>query len=471
MSLLQPLALLLLAALGVLGWLAFLQRGAIRQDVGTLFIWRRVAALPQARRRKPRVDALLWLVGGALLVAAVGAARPVQALEFAPEVVVAVYIERLSAPHSATEPLLAEAGARAEAAAPGARLEFYFGGRLHEPRLPGVVRELAPGDIQEELAQFQQRSAGAQARMLLLCEPVAAASAMGLVLPRVTAQRQGVPYRLEVRGRKVLLHSSGMAPPSVEGASLAGARFSGGNAVREYDARESEVRIAALGIAPLVLRETPRRGLAVGGQWKSDVHRALLEALLANARFERSAGPELGLDTEAPRRLELLRGERADLSGVEVSFRAGHALFEELPLSSLDWLSGGRLLEPSEERVALVSALRGGQRLGDLVAVSLDQRVLTFAADPFADSHPAAAALLLDNALGVVLGERPSRQAHYAPVGELRLPSERAALAAPFEPGGNLAVEENTQRRSLELTSWLALTAMLAALGAAWLTR
>ena len=76
MNWLEMPALGLLASLAVLAWLVFMQRGAKRVAVGTLFIWRRVAARPDAKKRRAQLEVVLWLAAGALLLAALASARP-----------------------------------------------------------------------------------------------------------------------------------------------------------------------------------------------------------------------------------------------------------------------------------------------------------------------------------------------------------------------------------------------------------
>src|SRR5262245_52325386 len=94
MSWLEPAALGLLGALLVLAWLVLLQRGAKRVEAGTLFIWRRVAARRDARRRRPRFEPLLWVSAAAVIAGALAAARPALA-QAGGERRVAVFIERL----------------------------------------------------------------------------------------------------------------------------------------------------------------------------------------------------------------------------------------------------------------------------------------------------------------------------------------------------------------------------------------
>src|SRR5690606_22200534 len=89
-------------------------------------------------------------------------------------------------------------------------------------------------------------------------------------------------------------------------------------------------------------------------------------------------------------------------------------------------------------------------------------RVLYFAGDPFSEAPVAEAALLLDNAIGVLTGERASSRARYSIDGEL--PSSRAAHAGPFEPRGALAESRTDAPR--EFAPWMLAIAALCALAA-----
>ena len=196
-----------------------------------------------------------------------------------------------------------------------------------------------------------------------------------------------------------------------------------------------------------------------------------MSALLAHANYAESETPDVALDSEGPRRIEIVRGELAELAGATVVFEAQHALFNQLPLSAFDWLADQRLLAAENGERVLLQAMREGRALGALVAVSSDGKTLRFAGDPFSRAPVAAAALLLDNALGVVTGERPSGDRRLEVVSGAELPSERAAFAAPFEPRGHLDVSTSGAQTLQELAPWLALAGALLALGAAWLTR
>ena len=458
----------LLLSLALLAWLVFMQRGARRAEVGTLFIWRKVAARPDARKRRARIEPLMWLCAGALALAAIGAARPAL-VQAQGGVTVAVYIERVAA--EGAEPDAVDLLARAREAAPDAQLKFFATAPTGQAEIDEALTQLASGTIGDELAQFRARSGNANARLMFLCEPEESARQYGMVLPRALKKRDGVVFGLRVQSKRLFVRSSGFGAPEIKGAALRGARTSNGETAREYEATADEVEIRAPFTPTTKLKRAPAVRVQAGGKWTSDAHKALLESLAANSNYRPAESGEVGLDVDAPRRLELARGAAADFQGATASFDAQHALFAQLPLSAFNWLADGRVLVPADGERVLLSAQREGKNLGALIVLSADGKALRCAGDPFAQAPVAAAALLLDNALGVLTGERPSEAALYKVVSGEKLPTERAAFAAPFEADGSLDVSSTMAGGLLEFTPWLALAGALLALGAAWLAR
>jgi hypothetical protein len=462
-------ALGLLAALIVLALLVFLQRGAKKLRVGTLFIWRRVAATQDARKRKARLEPVLWLCAAALVVAALASARPALA-QAGRGPVVAVFIERL-APGTGSEPDAAELAGRVQDATDGAELRFFATEKTGAAEIDDKLTQLAPGNIADELAQFRARSHDADGRVVLLCEPDAAVAEWAQVWPRSLNRRDGVIFGLNLRGKRIFVRSSGFGGPEFKGARLVAARSSNGETTREYEATAADVEFTAAGAPTIRLKEAAPVALVSGGKWSSDAHKALSSALLANSNYLQAERGQVGLDAEAPLRIEILRGTVADLAGASAGFDSQHALFAQLPLSAFDWLADARVLEVEEGDRVLLSAVKDGRQVGALIALSGDGKVLRFAGDPFARAPVAAAALLLDNALGVITGERPSEGARLKVISGGELPSERAAFAAPFDPQGSLDMSTSGTESLNELTPWLALAGALLALVAAWLTR
>lgn len=460
MSLLVPMALVLLAAVPLLLWLAMRARQPRAVEVGTLMLWLRVAnAAAVAQRRSRRLDVLALLAAAACLLAALGAAGPALSLA-APALTVGVYIECLAP--GGDEPGLEELFQRAEQAAPGARLRFWCSAPLGDGA-PGQVHQIQPGPPEAEIAQFEAASSGLSGRLLFVAEPGAQAGRVGLVLPRAERDRPGVIF--EVRSEQDLLFvrmSDGPAP-QVEGASFRGAGSRDGELERQYQARAPQVRLASAG-QNILLR---RREFSVGAgpDWSDPRHQALLAALGPPGTGQ-AAECWLGARDQRPA-VRINQGEAADMTGAEAAFDPAQALFQELPLDGIELLHSGRLIPAREGVRPLASARRGTGIIGHLVTLSADGKVLDFAGDPFSDSSLSAAALLLDNAVGLVTGTRPSERPLYHLEGD-PLPSRRQAMAGPFEPQGELLLA-GAADESRDLTAWILALGAVAALGAAGL--
>jgi len=455
MNLLAPIGLLLLAALPVLVWLAMRASRPRVVEVGTLLIWRRVAkaaaASTQTRRRR---DPLLYVLLAACALGAFGAARPAK-VESAPTPVLAVYIERLGS----DEPELSGVFERARELAAGARVRVWFSGDGALVEELGTVQTLNPAPPAAELAQFETASGESAARLMFLCESSPEAERLGLVLPRVTAARAGVIFEIRSELEQLSVRASQGPPPKVEGASLLGVRTQGREFVREYEARASIVRLSS-GAQRYELARNPLV-LGVGDDWNTPRHAALAKALQPAGEGK----PEFWLGgKELAPALRINQGQPADLQGLELQFDWQHPLFRELPLNGLDLSTSARLMEPAAGHRALCHATRDGKPVGELITLSADGRVLRFAGDPFADCSVTVAALLLDNAVGVITGRRPSAR----PLYEMQmadLPTRRQAMAAPFEPAGELRFSE-TEPEIEPWGHWLLIAAALCALAA-----
>jgi len=451
MSWLNPAALVLLAAVPVLLWLALRRRRPRAIQFGTLFIWRRVAAAAStATRSKRRLEPLLWMLLAACAQASLGAARPAFAPASAHDV--AVFIERLAP--SGPEPELDGVLDRAREIAPGAALRVWFAG---EPGELGAANTLNPGPVSAELAQFVAASRD-MPRLMFLCEAEGGAAGVGLVVPRVTAPREGVIFEVGSENDLLFVRMTQGASPSVEGASLREIETRGREYTRKFEVTGETVHISNAGQS-LTLQRTPL-AVGTGDDWAGARHKALLAALKPGAG---EPVVWLGGAAQAPA-VRINQGAPADLAGLEINFDSQHALFRELPLASLT-LAGGRLTERAPGVRPLASAMRGGEVAGDLVTLSADGKVLHFAGDPFSDSSVTAAALLLDNAVGVVAGTRPSQWQPFQLVEGL-LPARRQAMAEPFEPRGEIGSSLRPAQPH-EFAPWLLALAALCALGAA----
>lgn len=455
MSLLAAPALLLLLFVPALLWLALRREQPARIEAGTLFIWRRVAqqAIASTRARR-RLEPLLWLLLACAVLAGLGAARPAIAAQ--DDQTVAVYIERIGAGES--EPLLEDAIARARQARPGATYTIYAAG------LGGTtgVRPLNPAGIEAELAQFESFTRNDSSRVLLLCTPHPAAERLGLVLPRVTERRAGVLYAVNVQGSHIFARVTRGPAPTANGLDAAPARAATDDVMYAYTLAQPQAELADAHGNRVGIQRRPFV-VGVGQQWASRRHRALYAALTADAAGDDPPAVWLG-SAEFKPAIHVNAGEVAELANAEVSYDAGHAMFADLPVAGIDWREGNRLLPRDTGRRPLVTAMRDGQPVGDLVQLDEVGRVLHFAADPFEEAPIAEATLLLDNAIGLLLGQRPSTMPRATVSGDL--PGIRAAHAAPFDPQGTLqpAVSPAKPR---EYTSWLLALAGLAALAAA----
>jgi hypothetical protein len=453
MSLLAWPALLLLAVVPLMVWLAVRARQPRRVNVGSLLLWRRLPQELTARASRRGLDPLLWLLIAAAVLASAGAARP--ALAGAGDApTAAVFVEPGFA--GGTD-VPADLRARAAEAAPGAELEFH-----------SSPPELA-GDISGALAWFETRTHGVPSRLLFLWSPAAGADRLGRVLPRVTAARPGTVFAVRSEGNYLVLSASPGVAPEVEGARWEESRDIGQGGHSPY----------ASGLYPHVEHVfTPvadrliwngvtlaRRPflVGVGPDWRTPAHAALYAALGAT---EGNGAPEIWLgarEQEPAVRVNL--GEAADLAGAAAALDPGHQLFAELPLDAFDWLAAGHLLPDSPGARPLIRAVREGEVLGDIAR--LRGRALEFAGDPFSDAPVSAAALLLDNAVGVLTGERPSERTHWH-IEAGTLPTRRAALAQSFVPYGEAAAHP-PHARLYEAATWLLLLAAACALAAGWL--
>ena len=325
------------------------------------------------------------------------------------------------------------------------------------PPSPELATEaLAAGTLESELAQFQARSADADGRLLFLCAPQPGADRIGRVMPRLNAKRSGVVYELWSEGELVFARASGEAL-EVEGAQWL--RSSDG--LHEYRGTFPTV---TLNDREGNARTLARNGLHVGAgeDWTGRQHRALLAALLPDPG---EPAVWLGAWEQRPA-LRILRGEPANLDQAEFAWVPDHVLFRELPMANFDWRASGRVMAPEAGYRSLLTATANGQPLGDIVRLSPDGSVLEFAGDPFTEAPIEAAALLLDNAIGVLTGARPSSAPRYTLLEAAPMPSRRAAFAGPFEPAGNWKLNR-AKLQPREYSHWLLLVAGIAAAAAA----
>jgi hypothetical protein len=342
-------------------------------------------------------------------------------------------------------------------------LEFYMPLTQRPADAPDGLIMLAPGRIEAEIAQFEARTGHADARMLMLCQPLRAAERVGMVVNRLSSPATGVLYHAAVQEDVVVTRASGGGDLRAEGATLVGDAQAGGDMIRRYRVEGDSATLTDASGNAITVKRRPFL-VGVGPDWNTQQHRALFAALRAESVDGSAPAAWLGSRDSEPA-IRINAGTLVAPGEVEVSYAAAHPLFQDLPLGSFDWAAAGALLPPESGNRALVSAVRNGASEGDYVAYDEVRRVLYFAGDPFSAAPVADAALLLDNAVGVIIGERPSQRALYAIEGDL--PTERAAHATPFESQGSL--ESGNRQEPIEYATWLLALAACAALAATFL--
>lgn len=460
MSLLAAPALILLLATVALVALAAFRQGPKQRAVGTLLIWRRIAEQALARNQRRRnFDWLLWVLLAAVLIGGFGAARPAWIKPSATPHV-AVFIERLRP--GPIEPQLKEAMERARRAAPGAEFSYYLPG-AEELEDDTGLKTLQYGSIQQELAQFATRTSGADARVLLLHAPAPGAETLGVVQARVETPVKGAVFEITSIAESITVRETTDGAVRILGARIDSKLRDGGVTTYLCEPLAETVTIQQADGDTYTLRRRPLL-VGLGEDWNTDAHRALFESLAPGNAEAGEPAVWLGSRERAPA-VQIKLGVPTDVAGCRLSYDPGHPLFHDLPIENFDWLGERLLLPPDEAARSLLSVTRDGDRIGDLVRLQ-SGGVLEFAGDPFSHAPVAASALLLDNSIGVVNGVRPSERASYQLVEDIRLPSKRAALAAPFETIGEPDPATAGGGEPMEFTTWLAFAAGLLLLAA-----
>ena len=455
MTILAWPALLLLITGGVLLILATMGSGPRHRDVGTLLIWKRVAEKrTTSNQRRRTYDLLLWLSLSAVLLGALAAARP-GLTRAQPKPRIAVFVEATGGGGAQLD--LTTVKSRTEAVADA---EFvYFMAREQDSL---NVRLIADGPIQAQLAKFERASSEFDGRILMLNEPTAHSSELGLVIPRVTERRSGIVFQISARDDRIVVKQSAGGPLDVLGAqvieTIASARES--TLVLVSD---SERITVSIGDGRSVSLNQRKLAVGIGTGWSTQPHLALFAALALDDASDVDVQVWLGSDERTPA-IRVNQGASAAPSNIELSFDPQHALFRDLPLRDFDWLASGRVMALDDSARPLMRAVADGEAIGDIIRLRGD--VFEFAGDPFSDSPIASSALLLDNAIGILTGERPSERERYEIAGDDELPTRRAALAEPFDPVGSLDLYQRSADEPLEFATWFMLLAGMAAISA-----
>ena len=456
MTLLAWPAVFLLLTAGVLTALASWRQRPVRREVGTLLIWQRVAqAHTSAKQRRRSVDYLYWILLLSVVVGAFAATRPAL-VKAESQSRVAVFIEATGPDGEQAD--LNGVKTRAEAAAPEAAFTYFLPARVENTPFEYEVLD-STKPIRAQIAAFAARSSGFDARLLLLNEQTPGTLGIGRVLPRVLTTRAGVVFGVSGGRDEILVQSTKGAAPSVSDSELVSVSDAG----RFLSPQAAQIQIRDVAYT----RTYTRRKFAVGtgDSWRTDAHLALLDALETDSADGTPPDVWLGAEQNQPA-IRFGLGESVDIRGAELSFDPQHPLFQNLPLGDFPWLQEGKVLASADDAQPLLVSLVDGQPVGDLVRLRDGGRVLEFAGDPFTGAPIASAALLLDNAVGVVTGVRPSAHVGFVLTEGPELPTRRQATATDFEPVGALDLSTRTSS-PIELSSWLFLTAGLLLLLAA----
>ncbi|MCB9895072.1 MAG: hypothetical protein H6839_11530 [Planctomycetes bacterium] len=460
MTLLAWPAILMLSTAAILIALAAWRQGPKQREVGTLLIWRRVAQQHQAtQQRRRNFDLLLWLLLAGVVVGAIAATRPAW-LHTQDHSRVAVFVEPTGP--GIEQANLDEVKARVEADLPGAIPTFFLSTKDGGVPFNAVTLGSA-GPPASQISDFERHSTDYDARLLMLNQPTTGTEDLGRAIPRLTKARPGVVFHVTGSVDRLLVQASAGLAPSVTGATLVSSSTSADSVSYLYEPTGVQIEVSdAIG------KRTYRRrpfGVGTGNGWTGDAHEALLKALQLHEPDGRAPQVWLGSDELKPA-VRVSAGEDFDLTTATLAWDPQHALLRDLPLGDFDWLGEGKLLAPTSGVQPLVTAVVDGKPVGDLVRLRDSGKVLEFAGDPFSRAPVASAALLLDNAIGVVSGVRPSERTGYELSEGPELPTRRQALAAPFEPYGELDLSSRSAA-PLEFSTWLCLAAGLLLLLAA----
>ncbi|MCA8913887.1 MAG: hypothetical protein KDB90_00645 [Planctomycetes bacterium] len=471
MTLLAWPAMLLLSAAAILIALAAWRQGPKHREVGTLLIWRRVADQHVARQERRRsFDLLLWTLLAGVIVGGIAATRPAWMVH-AGVMRVAVYVEPTGPGNQQLD--MDEVRQRAEdfalsSVARGsgeldADIELTFFLPSDGLAQQADVRRLQPGPLRAELAQFDVATAKFDGRILFLNARLSPVGLEDLLLPRVLQRRHGVLLSVSGGRESVTVKSLGEPAPWVSGATLISTTSVAGPLTSAYRPNSAQFEVRDVSGT----RAFRRRPLLIGtgGGWSGDAHVALLDALQPDSADGRPPDVWLGSDEQMPA-VRVSAGDSADLSKAELAFDPQHPLFRDLPLADFQWLAEGKLMAPADNVQSLLTAVVDGEPVGDLVRLRDGGKVLEFAGDPFTRAPVASAALLLDNAIGVVSGVRPSEWQGFEQVEGPGLLTERQAQADYFDPRGSLDMASRSSE-PLEFSTWLCVAAGLLLLVAA----
>lgn len=454
MNFLAAPALLLLASLPVLFWLSLADRSPTRKEVGTHFIWRKVAENSESASAKTRwFDLLFWLLILAVVTGAISAARPAIA-EASGQRQLAVFVERVF--QTGEEPQLEHIANKTQQLAKNADITFYVRGKLPVGALHevGELQTLQADSATAARSAFIAMSGDADGRLLFVLRNT---DTKQRILPRLESPVQAGVVGVDAQDVIIRVRFIG-AVPEVSGATIE-ANSSGSITLKP----NAEMVTITSGTQDIELTRNPF-GVGVGKAWVTRQHQALFKAL----RADDGAEPDvwLGSDKQTPG-LRIAQGKVFELTGAEVHIDSTNDLFQELPLHQLDWLGEGKLMTAERGIIPLVRVTRDGKVLGDIVRKKGDY--IEFAGDPFSHWQIERSVLLLDNAISMLTGNRPSERQGWHMNQPANLVSSQALR--PIEVKYNKAEIFKPEVSSwIEYGQWLAILAGLLCLLASGLS-
>ncbi|MDC1141699.1 hypothetical protein OAU50_01285 [Planctomycetota bacterium] len=450
MSLLMVPALALLLALPLLAWFASNRKSPKRRDVGTHFIWSRLLERKDSAPQKQRsLDLLFWIIVAAIVIGTAAAARPAIIAAEGTKTM-AVLVERVF--DTAPEPQHESVVRRAEFLGSGADITYFVRGEIADGPLQnsGDVIVLKAATNQAALSAFMARTGNFNGRA---CFVLRKSSIDAHQSPRLETPLVNVITNVIPNEKTVQVNYRGTVPELKGGAVL-----SNESGMLRIKPNAPTVTLTSGG--QVITLTKSLFGIGTGTAWTTRQHSALLKALRPD---DIAPNVWLGADKQRPC-IRILQGTEIDVSGAQVHMDPAHPMFEELPISRVDWLSSRKLMPAESNTIPLVRVTRNGQVLGDFVRRKGD--IIEFAADPFSEWPIELAVILLDNSIAILTGQHAGSRASWEITQPTNLPATEA-FSATLEQESRAMSFEASLPEVTEQSHWLAILAALACLYAA----
>lgn len=440
MNFVAPIALVIGLLVSLLFWFAWQRRQSNTQQVGSLFLWSQIPERTGSDDRRLHFDLLLWIVVTSCLLAALAAARPL--LTHPQQTSVALFVETTTNDDNYNRDV-ERAKLEITNQIPNADIEVIQQWMI----TPSPIR--TDDDLATTLSEFRRRYPD-HAYAYLLNKPDAGAQKSGLVVARTPNPTANI-WKAETDNDQLILRSRGNIAARVDGG------------LDLMDAKDGRTRFRisdegtiTSGRTTILVRRNPLR-IGRGDAWTSENHGALFRALAP------SGDPLLwlGSDQRAPA-IRIHQGTITASSDITLTFDSSSPLFDSIPLDSFRDLNALRLISPNTKGRPLISASLDGKVLGHLCVLSPSFDILSFAGDPFSTLDIETSTLLLDNAIGVVLGHRASDHQPWRVQTVPDLPTKRQVFATTFATTGE--IKESNAASTTELASYLAAIAGLLSL-------